>query len=155
MLFRSFALRDDLVGVLPFLRERYPTYESYAEQTVADIFTATELADAVQKETFTFATSLARNNGDGSFTLVPLPLEAQLAPVYGILAAELDGDGVLDLLLAGNFDGVKPEIGRLAGSFGGRICFWNTVDIQWATSGPPTEAELRAEVAAMVSASVS
>ena len=118
MLFRSFALRDDLVGVLPFLRERYPTYESYAEQTVADIFTATELADAVQKETFTFATSLARNNGDGSFTLVPLPLEAQLAPVYGILAAELDGDGVLDLLLAGNFDGVKPEIGRLAGSFG-------------------------------------
>ena len=33
----------------------------------------------------TFATTLVRNNGDGTFTLVPLPDEAQLAPVYGIL----------------------------------------------------------------------
>jgi hypothetical protein len=113
-----FALRDDLIRVLPFLRERYPTYEAYAEQTVADIFGAADLAGAVRKQVFTFATTLARNNGDGSFTLVPLPLEAQLAPVYGMLAAEFDGDGALDLFLAGNFDGVKPEIGRLSASYG-------------------------------------
>ncbi len=70
------------------------------------------------KQAHTFATSLARNNGDGSFTLVPLPLEAQLAPVYGILPGDFDGDGKTDLLLAGNFDGVKPEIGRMAASYG-------------------------------------
>src|SRR6185503_13788731 len=57
--------------------------------------------------------SLARNNGDGTFTLMPLPAEAQIAPVYGILASDVDGDGKQDLLLAGNFDGVKPEIGRM------------------------------------------
>ena len=45
------------------------------------------------KKAYTFATSLVRNNGDGSFTLVPLPREAQLAPVYGILAGDVDGDG--------------------------------------------------------------
>ncbi len=111
-------LRDDLLRALPFLRERYPTYESYAGQTVADIVTPAGLADAVLKQAYTFATALARNNGDGSFTLVPLPLEAQLAPVYAMLAAELDGDGRLDLLLAGNFDGVKPEIGRMSASYG-------------------------------------
>jgi hypothetical protein len=112
------VLRDDLLRALPFLEERYPTFESYARQTVADIFGPAELADAVLKHAYTFATTLARNNGDGSFTLVPLPPEAQLAPVYGILAAELDGDGTLDLLLAGNFDGVKPEIGRMSASYG-------------------------------------
>jgi hypothetical protein len=112
------ALRDDLLRVLPFVKERYPTYEAYAEQRVTDIFGAADLADAVLKRAYTFATTLARNNGDGSFTLVPLPLEAQSAPVYGILAAELDGDGALDLLLAGNFDGVKPEIGRMRASYG-------------------------------------
>jgi hypothetical protein len=111
------ALRDDLLRVLPFVKERYPTYEAYAEQRVTDIFGAADLADAVLKRAYTFATTLARNNGDGSFTLVPLPLEAQSAPVYGILAAELDGDGALDLLLAGNFDGVKPEIGRMRASW--------------------------------------
>ena len=35
-----------------------------------------------------------------------------MAPIYGILARDADGDGVLDLLLVGNFDGFKPDIGR-------------------------------------------
>jgi hypothetical protein len=67
---------------------------------------------------YTFATSLVRNNGDGSFTLVPLPTEAQLAPVYGILASDIDGDGHTDLLLGGNFDGVQPVLGRMSASYG-------------------------------------
>ena len=38
---------------------------------------------------------------------------------------------------------------RLAEAFGGRICFWNTVDTQWAATEDPSDADLRAEVAAM------
>ncbi len=112
------ALRDDIIEVIPALRARYPNYEGYARQTVADIFPAVDLADAVVRQSYTFATALVRNDGDGSFTLVPLPLEAQLAPVYGIHAAEIDGDGRIDLLLAGNFDGFKPELGRMSASYG-------------------------------------
>ncbi len=37
---------------------------------------------------------------------------------------------------------------RIAEAYGGRICFWNTVDIQWSAGGVGEEA-LRAEVAAM------
>jgi hypothetical protein len=111
-------LRDDLLRTLPMLRARYPDYQTYARQTVADIFSAEELAGAVLKQAYTFATSIVRNNGDGSFTLVPLSRAAQLAPVYAILAEDLDRDGALDLLLAGNFDGVKPEIGRMSASYG-------------------------------------
>jgi hypothetical protein len=112
------VLRDDLIKAVPFLKARYLKYEDYAGQTVTDIFPAETLEDAVLKQAQTFATSLVRNNGDGSFTLVPLPLEAQIAPVYGILAADLDRDGNLDLLLAGNFDGVKPELGRMSAGYG-------------------------------------
>ena len=111
-------LRDDLIKTLPFLKARYLNYKDYARRTVADIFPPGELADAVVKTAYTFATSLVRSNGDGSFTLVPLPTDAQLAPVYGILASDLDGDGTTDLMLAGNFDGVKPEIGRMSSSYG-------------------------------------
>ena len=111
------VLRDDLIRALPYLKARYLKYSDYAGQTAADIF-GEGLADAGLKRAETFATALVKNNGDGSFTLVPLPREAQVAPVYGILASDFDGDGHLDLLLAGNFDGVKPEIGRMSGSYG-------------------------------------
>jgi hypothetical protein len=117
---RPLPLRDDLLRVLPSLEKPFPTYESYARATTAGLFTPQQLtgAHAEQRQAYTFATSLVRNNGNGSFTLVPLPRAAQLAPVYGILATDADRDGHLDLFLAGNFDGVKPEIGRMAASYG-------------------------------------
>ena len=111
-------LRDDLIKAIPSLKARYLNYKDYALQKVTDIFPPKDLADAVLKTAYTFATSVAHNNGDGSFTVTPLPLEAQLAPVYGILATDADRDGHPDLLLAGNFDGFKPEIGRMSASYG-------------------------------------
>jgi hypothetical protein len=50
--------------------------------------------------------------------MIPLPREAQISPVYGILAGDYDGDGKVDLLLAGNFDGFKPELGNMDASYG-------------------------------------
>ncbi|HYW49437.1 MAG TPA: VCBS repeat-containing protein, partial [Gemmatimonadaceae bacterium] len=112
------VLRDEMIRALPPLKVRFLSYTDYARASVSDIFSEADVADAVQKKAETFATSLMRNNGDGSFTLVPLPDAAQLAPVYGIAARDVDGDGVMDLLLGGNFDGVKPDIARLSDSYG-------------------------------------
>ena len=38
----------------------------------------------------------------------------------------------------------------LAVRFGGKVCFWNTLDTQWAVDGPHSPADLYAEVAAMI-----
>lgn len=111
-------LRDEIVKAIPPLKARYFNYRDYATQAMADVFPAADLQGAVLHSAYTFATSLVRNNGDGSFTMVPLPREAQFAPVWGIVADDLDGDGRADVLLAGNFDGVKPDIGRLSASYG-------------------------------------
>jgi hypothetical protein len=112
------AMRDELIKAIPALGPRFPTYASYAQKKVTDIFSPDELSRAVTKNVYTFATSLVRNNGDGSFTVIPLPTEAQFAPVYGIQASDIDGDGHTDLLLGGNFDGVQPELGRMSASYG-------------------------------------
>ena len=112
------TMRDDLLRSVGTLRDRYANYKDYAKQTVADVFPKKELDDAVVKNAYDFATSLVKNNGDGTFTMVPLPLEAQIAPMYGMLATDVDGDGKPDLLMAGNFDGVKPEIGKMSASYG-------------------------------------
>jgi hypothetical protein len=112
------SLRDDLLRALPMLSKRLPTYASYAGKSVEDIFTSGEMKDAVVRHARTFATTLVRNEGNGRFTLVPLPQEAQVAPVYGILVTDVDQDGHTDVLLGGNFDGFRPEIGRVAASYG-------------------------------------
>jgi hypothetical protein len=112
------ALRDDLIRALAFLRNRYASYKDYASRTLADVFNQNDMVDARVANAYTFATTLVRNNGDGSFTMIPLPTEAQSAPVYGIYAADFDADGKADLLLAGNFDGFKPDIGKTSAGYG-------------------------------------
>lgn len=111
-------LRDDIIRAVPPLKARYRNYKDYATQTVTDVFPAADLAKAITKTANTFETSLARNNGDGTFTLVPLPREAQLAPTYAMLMKDVDGDGKPELLMGGNFDGFKPDIAQMAGSYG-------------------------------------
>ena len=106
------ALRDELVRSIPYLKARYLNYEDYARATVEEIFPENERAGAIEKSAYTFASAMLRNDGNGAFTLVPLPNEAQVAPLYGLLPMDIDGDGKLDLLAAGNFDGFKPDIGR-------------------------------------------
>jgi len=112
------ALRDELLKTLPTLSARYPSYKDYATQTVTDMFPKSELADAIFKSAETCATTLVRNDGGGKFTLIPLPREAQLAPVYGILPHDVDGDGVTDLLIGGNLDEVRIDIGAMHASYG-------------------------------------
>ena len=111
-------LRDDLLAAIPSLKLRYLSYKDFARQTVKDMFTEPELQGAIFKHAQTFASALVRNNGDGSFTLEPLPSEAQIAPMYGMLAQDVEGRGKPDLLMAGNFIGFKPEIGRMNAGYG-------------------------------------
>jgi hypothetical protein len=66
----------------------------------------------------TFDSAVLRRGPGGRWRLDPLPQEAQLAPVYAILPLDADGDGHLDLLLGGNLDGFRTDVGRLAASRG-------------------------------------
>lgn len=112
------AGRDELLGPIPQLRSRYPTYASFGASRIEDIFTAAELAPATVREARVFASSVALNNGNGTFTLVPLPVEAQLAPIRAALAEDFDGDGRTDLLVAGNDYGFPPVLGRQDAGYG-------------------------------------
>jgi enediyne biosynthesis protein E4 len=112
------AGRDELVKLMPQLRDRYPSYASFGASRIEDIFPSSELRQSKVLEARNFASSIAWNDGDGTFTLQPLPTDAQLAPIYALLAGDYDGDGRTDLLLAGNFYGLPPVLGRYDASIG-------------------------------------
>ncbi|QXD16589.1 VCBS repeat-containing protein [Rhodocaloribacter litoris] len=111
------VLRRDLVAHIPFLAERFPTHRDYAGKTVEELFTEAERAGALVHTAYELRTVVFENTG-GAFRLHPLPFEAQLAPMYGLLAGDFDDDGHTDLLLGGNFFGFKPDLGRMDASYG-------------------------------------
>ncbi len=112
------AGRDEIVRLMPQLRGKYASYSSFGASKIEDILPATELAKAQRLEAGDLASSIAINNGNGTFTLSRLPAEAQFAPVYAALADDFDGDGRIDILLGGNFYGVTPVRGRYDASYG-------------------------------------
>jgi hypothetical protein len=141
------AGRDDLVKLMPRLRSRYVSYADYGASRIEDIFDASELKSARVLEAKELASVVALNNGDGTFAVTPLPVEAQFAPIRTVVAEDFDGDGRTDLLVAGNFHGVTPMFGRYDASYGlllrgdGRGGF-SAVDLE--TSGLVIEGEVRA-----------
>jgi hypothetical protein len=112
------AGRDELVRLMPQLRAKYPSYASFGASRIEDILAPEELKKATVLEARDFASSVALNNGNGTFTLRQLPTEAQFAPVYASVVGDFDGDGRVDLLLGGNFYGVPPLFGRYDASYG-------------------------------------
>ncbi len=111
------AGRDDLVKLMPPLRQQYPSYKSFGAATIEDVLPPQERAKAITLVAHTFASAVALNTGTG-FTLRPLPAEAQFFPVYAAMARDFDGDGTVDLLLGGNFYGVTPVYGRYDAGYG-------------------------------------
>lgn len=112
------AGRDELLAAIPPLRSRYRTYAEFGAARVEDLFPARALKRATVLEAYDFASGVALNVGDGTFTFRPFPVEAQFAPVNAAMAHDFDGDGRTDLLLAGNFYGVPPVQGRYDASYG-------------------------------------
>lgn len=110
--------RDELLTSAPRLRDRFPTYRSFADVRVEDILTRDELRSAVVLTARTFASAVALNDGAGRFVLRPLPVEAQVSTVHAILAQDFDGDGRVDVLLGGNMHGVAPAQGAYDASYG-------------------------------------
>lgn len=53
-----------------------------------------------------------KNNGNGSFELQPLPVQAQLSVLNGMVTDDIDGDGNLDIVINANDYGTEVTTGR-------------------------------------------
>jgi hypothetical protein len=113
-----FNLYDDITKQLPYLKKKFPTYNSYAGKSIEEVFTDDELEKASVLTVNQTQTCVFYNDGKGNFKMKPLPVRAQFSPVFGILVTDINNDGIKDLFLGGNFYGLKPEVGRYDASYG-------------------------------------
>ncbi len=113
-----YTLRGDLVANLPILKKKYLKYEKYGNQTIEDIFTPAQLNGAIRLRAGHLGNAVLLSQPNGGYQLANLPNEAQMAPLYGMVAGDFDRDGQQDILAGGNFEGFKPEFGYVDADYG-------------------------------------
>jgi len=96
---------------MPFIAEKFESYESFANATLKDVY-GEELEKATQKKATDFS-SIALISKDGGFEIQSLPIEAQFHPILDGVSTDLNKDGFEDLILIGNIYETEVETPRL------------------------------------------
>lgn len=104
--------RDDLIERIPGLKKKYNHYKAFAAATMDDIFNNEQRKGAIRMKVTMLQSCYLRNEGNGKFTMIPLPQEAQVSTLNGMVADDFDKDGNPDLLISGNDYGTAVSIGR-------------------------------------------
>jgi enediyne biosynthesis protein E4 len=110
--------RKKLAEQVPFIKKQFLYNKDYANARFDDIYKARAgdtLLSLFCNET---RSCWFENTGNGRFIKHPLPPQAQFAPVNAILCADVDQDGRVDLLLAGNEYQAEVMRGRYDASYG-------------------------------------
>lgn len=97
-----FANRDLFCSQMPVFNNLYYNFERYAKASKQTVFGDTQPDSVYSLKATELRSCYLRNDGNNSFTLKPLPYQAQLSPVNCIGHLDVNKDGHLDIILAGN-----------------------------------------------------
>ncbi|MDQ6608355.1 MAG: VCBS repeat-containing protein [Bacteroidota bacterium] len=111
-------LKREITEQFPGLKKDNLKNADYAAKSIQQLFKE-EVITRAQKLQFNYCSSIvAINNGNGTFTVNPLPLMVQMSSVNAICPTDVNGDGKTDLVMGGNMFNFPPQFGRLDASFG-------------------------------------
>jgi hypothetical protein len=97
---------------MPFIKDKFTTYDAFGKATMTDIFGEEKLTNALHLQAKTFASVYIENRGDDTWVLSELPRLAQMSSVNGIVVKDIDSDGILDAVVAGNLYSSEVETPR-------------------------------------------
>ncbi|MDT0538313.1 VCBS repeat-containing protein [Croceitalea sp. P059] len=90
----------------------------YARRTINELFPQEIIENSIVKESRISESIIAVNEGNGKFSVQKLPPRVQLSCVCDITCADVNRDGKVDLIMAGNNFEFKPQFSRLDASYG-------------------------------------
>ncbi|HEY0655566.1 MAG TPA: VCBS repeat-containing protein [Chryseosolibacter sp.] len=112
-----YPTRDELLEQVPSFKKKFTDYRSYSKATLKQVLTEEELK-SVKELSVAEMRSCVFVNENGKFTMRPLPLEAQFAPVNALYMYDIDGDGTKELMTGGNRSATRSRFGKMTGNFG-------------------------------------
>jgi enediyne biosynthesis protein E4 len=111
-------LKRELQEQIPSLKKQNLKHADYATKTIQTLFQPDIIKKAEVKQVNYSSSCIAWNNGKGNFTIKALPAELQLSSINAIVCKDVNSDGKLDLIVAGNLFNFLPQFSRLDASYG-------------------------------------
>lgn len=110
--------RDEITKQIVSLKRKYPMYIDYANAEPKSIFPRTKFDQALKLVAYEFRSGVFLNLGKSEFSFRPFPGEAQFSAIMAIQPLHFDGDGKMDLFLAGNFLESNIQLGKYDADYG-------------------------------------
>jgi hypothetical protein len=111
------ASRDEITDQMVSLRQRFPTYDSYADAQLDQILDSAQIKSG--KKLFAdFLHTVWYENTPKGMIMHRLPVQADYAPVYAIWTDDFDHDGNMDIFLGGNIEHARIKIGKVDANHG-------------------------------------
>ncbi len=123
--------KRELTDQLPSLKKQNLKASDYAQRTIQQLFPEEVMEKSIVKKAETSASVIAINEGGGKFTIKNLPPRVQLSCVCDITCADVNKDGNLDLIMAGNNYEFKPQFSRLDASQGNLLLGDGNMNFTW------------------------
>ncbi len=102
---------------IPALAKKFPSFREFANASLEDVYGIEKLAEGIQFSANNFHSMVLLASGN-TFKRLNLPNEAQISPINSSLVKDIDGDGILDLIVAGNMFQTEFETTRYDASNG-------------------------------------
>ncbi|WP_154859526.1 VCBS repeat-containing protein [Cyclobacterium xiamenense] len=106
---------------IPAIKAKFKDYKSYASASLEQIYTTEDLQKSTHFEVKSFAHLYLENQGNGTFTMQPLDVFSQIASINTFVPMDINKDGHLDVLYAGNLYGAEVETPRNDASYAGLL----------------------------------
>lgn len=110
--------RDHWAQQMPLIKKKFDRNLSYAKAPMDSIFTSDMMNGALVLDCKETRSGYFENVGKGNFHFHPFPDLAQIAPVNSILCTDVNGDGIPDIIIAGNEYQAEVNPGRYDASYG-------------------------------------
>ncbi|MGB3800605.1 MAG: FG-GAP-like repeat-containing protein, partial [Lewinella sp.] len=105
--------RTDTEKQIISVKKRYPRHEEFGRATIEDVLGGYPDAEVTTLQANHLKSAWIENLGNGDFALHALPRPAQMAPIFGMQALDVNQDGYPDLVAIGNDYGTETGMGML------------------------------------------
>ena len=102
-----------------------------AKKTITELFSPEVIANTIIRKSSISESLIAVNEGDGKFTIKILPPQVQFSCICDIQCLDVNNDGLLDLIMAGNNFEFKPQFSRLDANYGNVLLNDGALNFNW------------------------